>query len=244
MFNTKSIESISKNSLVNRGDELLISISGIRGTIPHGLDPENIVPFMQAFADISGNKIIIARDTRPSGFFLSQLVIGTLVASSKKIIDIGIAPTPSLKYAVKLYQADAGIMITASHNPILWNGFKFIDKGGLFYTKHKQADWLKALLSKSNQKKNYSSVKSLGSYHSLGYEAIKSHIDTVLNYTSNLQKIQGKKYKVVVDAVNGAGSVALPMLLEKLACKVITVNCETKEAMQKFHAHQNRPPQL
>ena len=82
MFNTKSIESLSKNSLVNRGDELLISISGIRGTIPHGLDPENIVPFMRAFAEISGNKIIIARDTRPSGFFLNQLVIGTLVASS------------------------------------------------------------------------------------------------------------------------------------------------------------------
>ena len=221
-----------------RGEDLRISLSGIRGTIPRGLNPENLVPFIRAFAQISGRRIIIGRDTRPSGPFLHQLVLGTLIAAGKEILDIGIAPTPSLKCAVRLFKADAGIIITASHNPINWNGFKFVDDKGLFWGAGKQQNWLSALNSYSAEKKIYCENKALGSYRIV--DALSGHIQAVCNFLlqnekgTGIQSIRKKKYLVIVDAGAGAGAEALPALLKKLGCQVIPLHCQFIAKMQKF----------
>ena len=234
------------DSYLKRGECLGISISGIRGTIPEGLDPENIVPFARAFAQITGKRIMIARDTRPSGPFLHQLIVGTLIASGKEILDIGIAPTPSLKCSVRLFKANAGIVISASHNPIEWNGFKFVDEKGFFWGKEKQQKWLAALSSDHRENKIYCQNKTLGSYKLVN--AIPGHIQAVLSFLEKseekkIQSIREKKYVVVVDAGAGAGARALPLLLEKLGCRVIPLYCRVPPKMQKFPRGPEPAPQ-
>lgn len=220
-----------------RSEDLRISLSGIRGSIPRGLNPENLIPFIRAFADSSGKRIVIARDTRPSGPFFHQLVLGTLLATGKEVFDIGIAPTPTLKCAVKLYKADAGIIISASHNPINWNGFKFIDERGLFWGKGKQRDWLSALNSYAPEK-IYRPIKALGSYRLV--DALSGHIDAVYDFLrkeggeKKIQSIRQRKYLVLIDAGAGAGAEALPALLEKLGCQVVPLHCQFLAGMRKF----------
>ena len=230
-----------------REEDLRISLSGIRGTIPKGLDPENIVPFIRAFAQVSGKRIMIARDTRPSGPFLHQLVVGTLLAAGKEILDIGIAPTPSLKCAVRLFKANAGIIISASHNPINWNGFKFVDEQGFFWGEAKQQNWLSALNSHLEKEKAYREIKALGSYRLV--DALSGHIQTVCDFLckeegeEKLRLIRKKKYRVLVDAGAGAGAEALPVLLEKLGCQVIPLHCQFIAKMQKFPRMPEPSPQ-
>ena len=225
------------------GKHLLISVSGIRGIIPHGLGPENVTPFIQAFAQVTGNKIVVGRDSRPSGFFLHQLTVGTLLTYGKQVIDVGIVPTPTVKYAVSFFKAQGGIMISASHNPIQWNGFKFIDKNALFFNHSSQKAWQQALKTQSVQSvksvKKISKMRDLGSYTK--QEVVIPHVDAVLDFLSKKEctEIQQKKYTVVVDAVGGAGGGALTNLLKKLGCKVIPLYCNPTPLMQKFP----RPPE-
>ncbi len=226
---------------IERGEDLLISVSGLRGTIPRGLCPENIVPFIRAFAQVTAKVIVVGRDTRPSGSFIHQLIVGTLVAAGKQVVDIGVAPTPTVKCVVKARQADAGIMISASHNPLNWNGFKFIDRDGLFFGEAKQKSWLDALqadqsLARAPKSSAYVNTESLGTYQN--FSSLDVHIDCVLQALPQLDAIAKKKYLVVVDGVYGAGSTALPKLLEKLGCQVIPLYCDTKP-IKKFP----RPPE-
>ena len=225
---------------LDKGKDLIISVSGIRGTIPMGLDINNIIYFIKAFAKITGKKILIACDSRPNGIFLYHLTVGTLLSEGKDIIDTGIIPTPTLKSAVVNLKADGGIMISASHNPLIWNGFKFIDREGLFFDKVKQSKWYSALnkinfeasnnIIHSNNNSNYSKLGLLKKIDVLDY-----HIDEVLKYLEEDVKIIRKmKYKVVVDAVAGAGYQAIPKLLEKLDCKQVLLNCELIANMEKF----------
>ena len=211
---------------LDRSQDLLISISGIRGTIPSGLDPENVFAFACAFAYVFGKRIVIGRDTRPSGVFLHQLLTGILLATGKDVIDLGVVPTPSVKAMVKASRASGGIMITASHNPLDWNGFKLIDKNGLFFSMDKLQNWLDVLSAITVQPMAYQKNRSLGTYTTA--KAIPYHIETILHYIENVQCIRRKSYVVVVDAVCGAGSEALPALLENLGCKVFRLYCETQ----------------
>ena len=223
----------SSDSWLGRGADLLVSISGIRGTIPKGLDPENIVPFIRAFAQVTGKIIVVGRDTRPSSGYIHQLVMATLVATGKQVIDIGVAPTPTVKCVVKTRHANAGIVISASHNPLNWNGFKFIDQDALFFSHVKQKNWLSALQTDyftGNVFKagTYSTVTTLGTCQNFDLSALDTHIDCVLRALPDIKKITQKKYLVVVDGVCGAGSTALPRFLERLGCSVIPLYCKTE----------------
>jgi len=199
----------------------MISISGIRGTIPDGLDPVNIVHFSRAFAAVTGKRIVIGNDARPTAPILRHLLIGTLLGCGKEIIDIGLAPTPTVKAAVALWKAHAGVMISASHNPLNWNAFKFITKGGFFFDKNLSAEFLKAVERGINPAVDY---KKMGSYRI--EEGVKQHIKSVLSIIPNLDEIRKRKYRVVVDAVSGAGRDALPLLLAEMGCQVIKLYCD------------------
>ena len=211
------------DALTERGKNLLISISGIRGVIPTGLDPINTTCFARAFAAVTGKRIVGGEDARPTGPALKQILIGTLIASGKTVIDVGLAPTPTVKAAVALH-GDAGVMISASHNPLEWNGFKLIQKGGFFFDAAMSAKWSQALRD---------NVESAVAYQKFGevrrVDGVQDHIKAVLKALPLLKQIRAKKYRVVVDAVAGAGREALPMLLEELGCKVERLYCEDSD---------------
>ncbi len=214
----------SPAALTERGKDLLISVSGIRGTIPAGLDPVNTAAFAQALASVSGRRVVIGEDARPTGPALKQILTGTLLACGKEVIDVGLAPTPTVKAAVALH-ADAGVMISASHNPLQWNGFKLMQKGGFFFDAAMNAKWLAAL--EANAKTGAGPAvpyKKLGTLSQR--DAIDDHIKAVLKQLPLLEKIRAKKYRVVVDGVAGAGREALPRLLEALGCRVVRLYCD------------------
>jgi phosphomannomutase len=202
---------------------LMVSISGIRGIIGDGLDPEVLVKYTSAFADFCGQgKIVVGRDARISGEMVKSIVIGTLSAKGIEVIDIGIVPTPTVQYTVKNLHASGGIAISASHNPNEWNALKLLNNTGQFMTPEENVELQKILLNTAKFK----------SWHGLGkisvYEnGLKKHMKDVtsLKYI-NKEKINERKFRVLADCVNGAGAYCIPEFLRGLGCDVIELDCE------------------
>ena len=97
---------------------LKISISGVRGITGKSLTDEIVADFSRAFAAyIKSGTVVIGRDTRASGSKISEIVASNLNKLGIDIIDLGIAPTPTVAFMVKELKADGGMIITASHNP-------------------------------------------------------------------------------------------------------------------------------
>ena len=117
---------------------LIKSVSGIRGIVGDGLDPAVVLNFAAKFGEFISsldkrkNKIIVARDSRKSGTALKNAVISGLLGTGTDVIDIDLAPTPTLLYNVKELKASGGIVITASHNPAQWNALKLVGPKGEF----------------------------------------------------------------------------------------------------------------
>ncbi len=203
---------------------LMVSVSGIRGIVGNGLDPQTIIKYTSAYADFCGKgKIILGSDGRISGEMVRNLVVGTLTAKGNDVIDIGICPTPTVLFNVKKLKAVGGIQISASHNPNEWNALKLLNKKGEFMSPEENKKML-ALLDKTE--KNYVSWNKLGKVFK--YEkGLEEHINAVLGMDYiNVSKIRKHKFKVLLDCVNGAGSYSMPQFLEKLGCKVIMINSE------------------
>ena len=204
---------------------LMVSISGTRGEIGSTLTPAVIQKYIAAFAKyINGGKVVLGRDSRVSGPFVNDLVKGVLVASGCEVIEIGIVPTPTVQLEVEYHQAAGGIAITASHNPIQWNGLKFMGSDGRFLNPE-QAGQVYALADDNEMElKPWAELGSV--CEDTG--AIERHIQKVkdISYV-NIEAIRKRKFKVAVDSVNGAGGVIIPKLLEELGCEVFAINSET-----------------
>ncbi len=115
--------------------QLVKSTSGVRGVLGNGLDMHMLAEYAAAFGTILGKgKVVIGRDSRPSGAIINPLIISVLQSVGLDVIDIGIVPTPTVEIAVKKLKASGGICITASHNPSEWNALKFFNKTGEFIT--------------------------------------------------------------------------------------------------------------
>ncbi|RKY54874.1 MAG: phosphoglucosamine mutase [Candidatus Neomarinimicrobiota bacterium] len=202
---------------------LIESLSGVRG-YETDLSENVIKSYGYAFSEMmNGIKIVIGRDTRISGEKIKNTITVALNSSGASVMDLGICPTPTVQYAVEYQNASGGIVVTASHNPLPWNGLKFIGPDGLFLDA-KQMNWLKNRRMEIGI--NLPKIKYLNSKSILYENAIKDHIDSVLRIPYlNIKKIQDKKFKVVVDAVNGAAYKAIPELLTELNCEIIPINC-------------------
>ncbi|OGU71970.1 MAG: phosphoglucosamine mutase [Ignavibacteria bacterium RBG_16_34_14] len=202
---------------------LMVSISGIRGIIGDGLDPDVLVKYTAAYADfIRKGKIIVGRDARISGEMVSNIVAGTLLSKGLDVIDIGICPTPTVQYTVKKLRANGGIAISASHNPNEWNALKLLNNTGQFMSPEENKTLLYIL---DSQKQDYKAWNQLGKR--ISADGVKEHVKGVLslNYI-NIKKIKKRKFKVLADCVNGAGAYVIPELLRKFGCEVIEMNCE------------------
>jgi phosphomannomutase len=205
--------------------EPIISISGIRGIPGVSLTPENITRFTNAFARFTGGKrIVIGRDGRMHGELMEKIIESVLLLSGCEVINLGIAPTPTIALSVETLKAQGGISITASHNPQEWNGMKFINRNGIFLDKEENSEFLKFVRDENSIYAEQSKIRQVEYYP----DFFDYHIGKVLNIRSvNLKKIRKKKFKVVVDCVNSSGSVIIPKLLKKLGCKVIPVDCDS-----------------
>lgn len=201
---------------------LIKSISGIRGTIGgkagDALTPIDIVKFAGAYAawiksKSDNNKIVIGRDARASGEVVSKLVAGTLQSMGMHVVDLGLSTTPTVELAVVLEKAGGGIILTASHNPAQWNALKLLNDKGEFIS---DADGKELLELAESGKYSFSEVKKLGKYTTQDHY-IQKHIDMVLDLELvDIQAIRERKFKVVVDAVNSTGGIAIPKLLKAL----------------------------
>lgn len=185
------------------------------------MTPFDIVKFSAAFGTWvkgqKGKKVIIGRDARISGEMVSQLVSATLVGLGLEVIDLGLSTTPTVEIAVSKEKADGGIILTASHNPAQWNALKLLNKYGEFISAADGASILK--IAEGNQI-TFAEVGNLGAYQQKDY--IKKHIAMVKKYPLvDVKAIKKAKFKVVVDAVNSTGGIAIPLLLEELGVKKI-----------------------
>lgn len=213
---------------------LIKSISGIRGTIggkvSDNLTPIDTVKFAAAYGmwlkNHTGKEeltVILGRDARISGKMVSSLVGNTLVGLGINVTDIGLSTTPTVEVAVTLDAADGGIIITASHNPKQWNALKLLNNKGEFLS---ALDGEEVLAIAENDAYVFSEVDNLGRFRKKP-NYINKHIREVLNLELvNIEAIKKAKFKVVVDAVNSTGGIAIPALLEKLGVECVELYCE------------------
>lgn len=204
---------------------LIKSISGIRGTIGgksgDALTPIDIAKFTLAFGTIlklkDAKKIVVGRDARISGEMVHHIVVGNLIGIGLDVIDLGLATTPTVEMAVTAENADGGIIITASHNPKQWNALKLLNNKGEFISEKVGQDVLKRA---NSGKFDFVEVDKLGQVTQKDY--LDYHIEQILKIPYvNIEAIKAKKFKVVVDAVNSVGGIAVPKLLSALGVEII-----------------------
>lgn len=206
---------------------LIKSISGIRGTIGgkagEGLTPIDVVKFTSAYGawvlEKTGNaKVVIGRDARLSGDMISRLVSATLQGLGIHVIDLGLSTTPTVEFAVPLEKAGGGIILTASHNPIQWNALKLLNSKGEFISDAEGKDILEKA---ENEDFSFAEVKKLGAYTQID-DYIDRHIQHVLDLELvDVEAIKARNFKIVVDAVNSTGGIAVPKLLRALGVETI-----------------------
>ena len=200
---------------------LIRGISGIRGIVNDGLDANVVSDHMKAFSQLQPDgTILVARDSRCHGAAFIEAACFALATSGRDVINCDIIPTPTAQFLVEKNGYAGGIVITASHNPTEWNGMKFIDNDGCFLDENKNSRLFK--LADEIESLDEGVVGTITEDQS----GIKLHIShTTQLSVVDTETILNRKFKVVVDAVNGGASIALPHMVEALGCEVITINC-------------------
>jgi phosphomannomutase len=210
----------------------MVSVSGIRGIVGEDLTPENLVGYTMAFSawlrqeqeGESRPKVVIGRDTRPSGAHILPLIAETLVLAGCDVVDLGIATTPTVELAVTEHEADGGIIVTASHNPMEWNALKLLDREGEFLN--------------PEQLESFLGIYEVGTPGSARWDALgtetqdteagRRHIEAILSLPDiDTDRIAKQHFSVLVDAVEGAGYTVIPELCKRLGIsRVETIACE------------------
>ena len=194
------------------------------------LTPLDVVKFTSAFGSwLQNNKgkkdltLVIGRDARISGQMVSSLVSATLQGLGIHVIDLGLSTTPTVEVMVPELGADGGIILTASHNPKQWNALKLLNEKGEFINGENGAE---VLALAECEDFGYVEVDNLGKYKTRE-DGFAVHIAKILALPMvDAEAVKAKKFKVVLDAVNSTGGMALPPLLEQLGCEVVKLYCE------------------
>ncbi|MCC6317859.1 MAG: phosphoglucosamine mutase [Gemmatimonadaceae bacterium] len=216
---------------------LMVSVSGVRGRVGEALTPEVACQFAAAFGAFSlarsgSRSIVVGRDSRVSGPMFHRAVVAALQSVGAQIIDIGMAPTPTVQLEVEHHHAAGGLAITASHNPVEWNALKFIGPAGLFLDGSEGAE-MRGLLESGVPRAQWQALGEVTSEDG----AIDRHIAKVLALPFiDVAKIRARRFVVALDTCHGAGIVIMPRLLEALGCDVRSINLEP-------HGRFHRPPE-
>jgi len=203
---------------------LVISASGIRGTVYDGLGPDLVCRLASAFTAAMGRgRFVIGRDTRPSGTVLNLSAAAGIAAAGGTIVDVGVCPTPTIQLAVERWDARGGIAITASHNPAEWNALKLVSSDGTFLLKHQVED----IVSRAGSGTFSYAEPAFPADIEHDEKAGRGHISEVLSIEYiDKALIVDRKFKVALDCTNGAGSVLAPQMLRELGCEICSMDCE------------------
>lgn len=198
--------------------EPIISASGIRGVVGESFTPELILRIISTFAKAIGEgRVLIGRDTRPSGEMAFHAAASALMAAGIDVIDVGIVPTPTALICASKLDADGCIVITASHNPPEWNGMELSGREG------REEGTLEIYERGEVKLVPWNEVGRVHRYE----DAVEDHIGRILSLDwLDPPLIRSRGLKVVVDCCNGAGSVITPELLRRIGCQVIELYCD------------------
>lgn len=234
--------------------EPLVSVSGVRGVVGESFTEELVRAWAGALAlslratpagrqaqrsnpdgvalspldalGVPRNDVlaVLGRDTRPSGEQALRVAAETLAAHGVQPIIVGVAPTPTLQLAVTHHRAAGGLIVTASHNPVEWNGLKFLGPDGVFFSTHE----MQVLQHAADRTGTREAATTSGSNSAtfLDDRAMERHVENVLALPLDVSVIRRRRFRVVLDPVNGTGALAVPPLLEKLGCAVMVINGE------------------
>ena len=202
---------------------LIRSISGVRGLTDSHLTPKISSIYARALHTSLPDGVVMAgRDSRPSGDMILHAMTEELVGLGRTVIQCGVVPTPTVQFMVHNTEAVGGFIVTASHNPVEWNGIKFLRPDSTFFHPEECQD----LFNMVDQNVELKKSKEAGIVWP-EQNAIQKHVIACASISCiDLNRIQRRKFKIVIDAVNGAGAIALPNMLEALGCEVIELNCE------------------
>lgn len=192
----------------------MMTVSGIRGVVNETIDEHFItcVAYVQTKL-ANGGTIVVGRDTRPSGEGFARAAFRGIRAAGGIPVDLGIAPTPTTCFAAAQLKADGGIILTASHNPIPYNGYKMVHSSGRLY----RATECEAVYREFH-KGDFPSDKILTAISDAPEETVNAtgmHIKRILS-TVNVEKIRNSGISIGIDSINGAAGAVFPSLLKQL----------------------------
>jgi len=188
----------------------------LRGVVDRDLNPDVVFKYARSYGGfVDSGHVIIGRDTRESGNPYRKAVIQGLRSVGCRVTDLGIVPTPTVLFMVRKMRAKGGIVITASHNPMQWNALKFVSSQGLFLNERQFKRFADSIMESGEP------VRHKKQKVELFKSGLQEHIRKIVSKVKPLQS----PFRVAVDAVNGAGSVGLPRVLEEMGCKVFRLNC-------------------
>jgi phosphoglucosamine mutase len=194
----------------------LFGTSGIRGIVNQDLTLQLAVETGLAVGTATNaGKITIAHDTRTTATTIENAVVSGLLAAGARVIKLGLIPTPVLAYATRKLKANAGVMITASHNPPQYNGIKLFNSNAIAYTEKQEAKIEQLIRKKQLSRQPYEKIGTTITAD------IASHYVEALTRASLL-----RKWRVILDPGNGATCRIAPMIFEALGCKVSTINAQ------------------
>lgn len=207
----------------------MISVSGIRGHVGTDLTPELVSLYAAALGAWSRSaqsvrpSVVLGRDTRTSGPMYARAAAAGLMSVGVDVIDLGIVPTPTVQLAVEHHHAGAGLILTASHNPVEWNALKFVGPDGIFL----DADAGRVVWELAERGPPRAGWADVGRVRE-DPAAIDRHLDAVMALrVLDIPAVRKRRFKVALDCVRGAGATAIVPLLERLGCEVHGINLET-----------------
>lgn len=200
---------------------LFFSLSGLRGTVGEEITPELVTAYGRAFGTyVKHGSLVLGRDARRSSEMLLYAVASGILGAGTTGINLGVVPTPTVLIMIPKLRAQGGIVVTASHNPLDWNGLKFISPSGSFLNKREFERFQRIL-----KKKNVHRVRPEQPGTMYDHDrARETHLEQILSHRF-VKKAPAKKMKVGIDAVNGAASLFAPELLRRLGAEVDELYC-------------------
>ncbi len=194
----------------------IVSISGLRGIVGDGLDPAYVAEFAMGVGTLAGGgTVVLSRDGRATGEMVRHAVVAGLMATGCQVLDIGIATTPTCGVMVQHFQAAGGLQITASHNPVEWNGLKPFSSAGSVLNQDEGAELMSILEKQSFRTVGWDRLGRVTNEST----ATSVHLEKVLKLI-DVNAIRDRRFKVVLDCNHGSGAMLGPKFLESLGCEV------------------------
>jgi phosphomannomutase len=211
-------------------DTLMISVSGMRGHVGTDLTPELVARHAAALgawvrsSATPGARpvVVLGRDARTSGPMFAHAATAGLMSVGVDVVDLGVVPTPTVQLAVEHHHAGAGLILTASHNPIEWNALKFVGPDGIFLDAA-AGERVRALADTGPPRAGWDGIGGVRD----DPDSVARHLDAILRLpVIDVTAIKARRFHVALDCVRGAGAVAILPLLDRLGCRVSGINLE------------------